>query len=77
MSQYENVFEQLIGRRPRRPSQRMPIAGPHISMSQPQIAKAMGVSKTMVQKIERRALRKIQQQLKDDGFPDSWFVEQE
>jgi transcriptional regulator with XRE-family HTH domain len=55
---------------------REPIAGPGISMSQGQIAKATGVSKAMIRNVERRAIRKIKEALFAEGFdPDVELLE--
>ena len=50
---------------------RRPIAGPGIPMTQDQIAQAVGVSRSRIQYIEARAMRKIREALILDGFdPD-------
>ena len=50
---------------------RAPIAGPGIQMTRQQIADAMGVSRGRVWQIEQKALLKIRNELKKQGFdPD-------
>lgn len=49
---------------------REPIAGPGICMSQEQIALAMGISRTRVYQIEKRAVDKIRRSLAKGGFSE-------
>lgn len=48
--------------------ERTPVAGPGISMSLREIAKAMGLKHPTVLAIEQRALRKLKAKLKEDGL---------
>jgi DNA-directed RNA polymerase sigma subunit (sigma70/sigma32) len=48
--------------------QRRPIAGPGVPMTQEQIAKATGVTRSMIYLIEKRAMLKIRKELLKSGF---------